>query len=269
MRFLRPLIFGLTASASISAKSLQQYHQRSLVDVCANVDADLLTLGKLDLCICVSAIPNLLSTNPLLKIAVNLYGTGVVTNALKALINSAADHTECKYPPHAVPVCDSNPCDFTCNDGFTPYPPTYPTSCVCEPPYTVCNGVCGNFPSCSSQRAKRDAGRDATCAKGLSVCRIRGRSSFEVECVDVSKNLWSCGGCDIPLHPTDPTGVDCTAIHGVHDVSCLNSRCVVDRCKANFQVNADKTACTPVTSTSPNAHVLVHNGAGRFKARDA
>lgn len=76
------------------------------------------------------------------------------------------------------------------------------------------------------------------------------------------------GGCGIPLLSTEPTGVDCTAIPGVLDVSCLASRCVVKRCKSGFQISADETTCVPTTRTSPNVPVFVHNGAGPFKARD-
>lgn len=77
------------------------------------------------------------------------------------------------------------------------------------------------------------------------------------------------GGCGIPLLPADPTGIDCTAIPGVHDVSCMASRCVVERCKNGFQVSSDRTTCVPTTRTSPNTPVFVNNGGGPFKARDA
>lgn len=90
MHFLRPILLTLAASASVNANALRQYHQRSLVDICANVDADLaildIVLGKLDLCLCVSAIPKLLSVNLLLKTAVLLFGDAAVTAAVTALV---------------------------------------------------------------------------------------------------------------------------------------------------------------------------------------
>jgi hypothetical protein len=94
MRVFRTMFVALAATAtSINAKALQQHHQRSLVDVCANVDADLkvlgIVVGHLDLCLCVSAIAGLLTSNPIIKIAVDLFGDVAVTAALTALVCSA------------------------------------------------------------------------------------------------------------------------------------------------------------------------------------
>ncbi|KAF8586881.1 hypothetical protein K439DRAFT_1386452 [Ramaria rubella] len=274
MRFLRSLLFALAASSpSISANALRQHQQRSLVDICANVDADFgllgITYGRLELCICVSGIPALLETNAVLQNAVLVGGQSATTAAVNALINGASDHQQCNYPQYSTPYCGANPCDFYCDTAFTPYPPVDPTDCVCEYPNTICNGVCGYFPYCSSQKVKRDAKwRDATCPHGWSACGIWGGSRLDYECVDVTADLWSCGGCGIPLLSTDPVGVDCTAIPGVHDVSCLGSRCVVQRCKSGFTVSDDKTTCIPTTRMTPNIPVLINNGAGPFKARE-
>jgi hypothetical protein len=64
---------------------------------------------------------------------------------------------------------------------------------------------------------------------------------------------------------TDPTGVDCTAIPGVHDVSCVSSRCVVQRCKESFIVSADRTECVPTTRMNPNTPTFSHNGGVPYK----
>ncbi|KAF8506483.1 hypothetical protein JB92DRAFT_2735936, partial [Gautieria morchelliformis] len=191
-------------------------------------------------------------------------------------INSAADNKSCHYPEHAVPHCDSNPCNFTCTDGFAVDLPSNPCSCVCDPPYTTCNGVCGIFPYYSSQPAKHNAINfensrclDAACPRGWRMCGIWGCSTFDYECVDVTKDLWSYGGCEIPLHPGDPAGIDCTAIPGVLDVSCWAGRCVVDACEDGFQVSADKSTCIRTPCTGPNAPVFVDNGAGPIKSRQA
>jgi hypothetical protein len=90
MRFLRPVLAALVASASVNANTLHQYHPRSLIDICANVDADLklldIVVGRIDLCLCVSAIPQLLSTNLILKAGVLLVGKSAVTAAVTALV---------------------------------------------------------------------------------------------------------------------------------------------------------------------------------------
>ncbi|KZV88356.1 hypothetical protein EXIGLDRAFT_578118, partial [Exidia glandulosa HHB12029] len=64
------------------------------------------------------------------------------------------------------------------------------------------------------------------------------RGHGDWECLDVLSNLESCGGCPL-LSSTltgehHPTGVDCTAIEGVLDVSCLLGRCAVSRCGKGF-----------------------------------
>jgi len=283
MRLFRSTVMALaTISSTVSANVLHQHQQRApLADVCANVDANLAILGivagRIDLCLCVSALPVFVTTNLIAIIAVALPGGGTanVIAALTALINAAADSQDCEYPEHSCPHCDAeNPCDFTCKDGFSPYPTTpahHPTDCVCHSPKTVCNGKCGYFDHCSSQPAKRDASwREATCPQGWSACGVWGGiARVDYECVDVRKDLWSCGGCGIPLLPTDPIGVDCTAIQGVHDVSCLSGRCSVQRCKDGFEVSSDRTTCVPTTRIGPNTPVFIGNGGGHYKAREA
>ena len=128
-------------------------------------------------------------------------------------IRSAADYKECYYPDHAEPRCDENPCDFDCKDGFEPHPKHYPTSCVCEYPHTVCNGECGEFKHCGSQKPyKRDAKwRDATCPQGWSACPLWGVSGRDYECVNVANDLWSCAYWTIyndPLYCPSQTVVD-------------------------------------------------------------
>lgn len=91
MRFIRPFLFGLAAtSATVNANALRQHQQRALLDICANVDAELkllgIVFGKIDLCLCVSTIPHLLETNLILKAAVLLLGKNAVTAAVTALV---------------------------------------------------------------------------------------------------------------------------------------------------------------------------------------
>lgn len=118
-------------------------------------------------------------------------------------VNDAADHKSCSYPDNSSPFCEAgNPCGFTCSDGFTPFPAKNPTSCVCESPKTVCNGVCGDFKGCaSSGPKKRDSQirKRAVCEDGLTPCGVFGwqgqRSSQAWECVDTTSDLESCTFC--------------------------------------------------------------------------
>ena len=54
------------------------------------------------------------------------------------------------------------------------------------------------------------------------------------------------------------TGVDCSALPGVVDVSCLGGACVVERCKPGFSVSLDGSYCTPATGEAMEyaLHVL-------------
>jgi hypothetical protein len=91
MHVLRPVtvLFALTAS-SVSVHARAHRHKRALIDTCANVDADLGLLGLLDvnlkLCLCISALPTLISTNAQLQAAANILGIPAVTAVLTALV---------------------------------------------------------------------------------------------------------------------------------------------------------------------------------------
>lgn len=47
----------------------------------------------------------------------------------------------------------------------------------------------------------------------------------------------------MPFGRGAPTGVDCTALRGVEDVSCVDGGCVVRRCAEGYAKNADGSAC--------------------------
>jgi len=49
----------------------------------------------------------------------------------------------------------------------------------------------------------------------------------------------------LPLSAYTPIGVDCTALPGVADVSCLSGRCVVHRCLRDYVPALDGTRCNP------------------------
>ena len=48
-----------------------------------------------------------------------------------------------------------------------------------------------------------------------------------------------------PFDSLSPRGVDCTAIPGVADVSCMRGSCVVRRCTSGYAVTADRSQCVP------------------------
>jgi hypothetical protein len=92
MRFksLVLVLSALAASTTASGGSLNQYKQRSLIDTCANVNDEIkilgIVFGRLELCLCASAIPSLLSTNLLLQAAVLSHGKLPVVAAVTELV---------------------------------------------------------------------------------------------------------------------------------------------------------------------------------------
>ncbi|KAF9483665.1 hypothetical protein BDN70DRAFT_958174 [Pholiota conissans] len=228
-------------------------------DVCGEVSAVLklpslapphkvITYGTISECICISHISNYVGSTSLTVSAVASAGRSAVINAITQMVNDCKKQT-CHYPPHSIPACQhGNPCGFTCTDGFTPFPyGNHPTTCVCNKPYALCNGKCGLFKACPSGRPvyKRDlpGGLDQ-CPQGLTSCPVPGRGAHSMECVNTKTDLESCGGCTLPsYHGHIPEGIDCTAIHGVSDVSCLRGQCVVHRCMSGYTPNNLRDSC--------------------------
>ncbi|KAH9170201.1 hypothetical protein EDB89DRAFT_2230753 [Lactarius sanguifluus] len=147
------LLFGARASSLQSREpAAHPLDARDLLDVCAPVNTDLVVpdllgvqtaVGMVDNCLCLSALPLFLETNVVALLAVNIAGEKVVTDILTNLIQSKAPEAHCNYPEHSVPTCiDGNPCRFGCIDGFKSFPPSNPTTCVCNAPEVICNGKC-------------------------------------------------------------------------------------------------------------------------------
>ncbi|KAI0029562.1 hypothetical protein K488DRAFT_88599 [Vararia minispora EC-137] len=262
--FLSFVLLGLVAGAS--ASSLQSrsptpnaLDTRDVVDVCANLDLDLkinllgivIIIGKLDVCLCISGIDSFCGSNPVAQSGVALVGKSSMTQQLTDLVNQNAPKAKCIYPEHAIPECiGKNPCGFSCSDGFVPSPPSNPKECICPPPFVVCNGICTKEKVCPSgkphlKREKRWVGSGECNARGGGhmACGVFGGAARAWECIDTAKDLESCGGCVFPLTPYTPVGVDCTAVPGVADVSCMDSSCVVHRCVAGYTRSADSTHC--------------------------
>ncbi|KZT02867.1 uncharacterized protein LAESUDRAFT_393558 [Laetiporus sulphureus 93-53] len=242
---------GAAASRRDIIQSRQMHIQRDLLDVCASLDVDLeilgIVYGHLDICLCVSLIPDFIEVDVVAQAAVDVLGLAVVEASIQALIEGADSHAQCQYPPHAEPVCEVGwVCGFKCEDGFTPYTPPgsdHPTECVCDLPSTVCNGICGSFPNgCGSQSASRRK-RAPTCASGLTACGVPGGSRGKgYECLDTTSELESCGGCVVSspfsTPANAPLGRDCSAIPHVSSVLCAQSKCVVSACDTGYTADA-------------------------------
>jgi len=255
---LAVLLVGASASSLTSRAPANPLDSRDLVDVCAFIDVGLtvdllgivITVGLLEICLCISAIPTFITTNAVAKSAVALAGTSQVTQTLTSLINEHAPDGHCVFPPYAIPECiGNNPCGFSCGDGFVPSPPSKPTECICPAPFKVCNGICTPVSVCPSskpyKRDKRWAGSGTCNARGVGhmACGVFGGGARAWECVDTDNDLESCGGCILPLTPYTPTGIDCTAIPGVADVSCQSGACTVRRCLPGYTTSADASHC--------------------------
>ena len=170
-----------------------------------------------------------------------------------------------------MPACvNGNPCGFTCTNGFSAYPPSNPTACVCHAPNAVCNGQCGSPGACPSSISPAVADRrrrwlgSGSCTEmgpGWAACGVFGGGARAWECVDTARDLESCecacpgvttlhprfffsgGGCAFPLTPHSPFGQDCTGIPGVADVACQSGKCRVWRCMPGYVLSLEGTHC--------------------------
>ncbi|KAI0074391.1 hypothetical protein K474DRAFT_66776 [Panus rudis PR-1116 ss-1] len=241
--------------STVSSRATHRLSKRS-TDTCASlinkplavtvtVGLPPVSIGIISTCLCVSGIPNFLQSNVVGQAAVAVAGAPAATAALQSLITASG--SVCSYPDNAAPICTtSNPCSFTCSNGFT----ATNLDCVCPAPSRVCNGVCGDFgtacPSAVLTPEKRDGlqKRGAVCSKGLTACGVYGWSqSKSWDCVDTQNDIESCGGCAVPLTLSSPVGVDCTTIPGVADVSCVTGSCAVHRCLPGYARSTDGSFC--------------------------
>ncbi|KAH8103394.1 hypothetical protein BXZ70DRAFT_727352 [Cristinia sonorae] len=301
---LTPLVLLAVSSASATSlthgydivKSRQAKVHRDLLDVCVGLDADLtladilrdgnpLVAGHLNVCLCVSAIPDFIKTNAAAKLAVNLLGVAKVTALIEALINNHPSCQHCSFPAHSHSMCaPSWPCQFECDHGYTPHTnpgDKHPSSCVCPAPKMECNGKCGDFPhGCGSavpapppHRRSRLVGKrqfeEPTCEAGKEVCGVPGGTGWE--CVDTRTDKESCssfryhsahfslliklptgGACTTPFPPDSfhtAIGQDCTSIDNVDVVDCRSSTCYVSSCKPGFEPSPSHDSCVPSSST--------------------
>ncbi|KIY52011.1 hypothetical protein FISHEDRAFT_6059, partial [Fistulina hepatica ATCC 64428] len=93
------------------------------------------------------------------------------------------------------------------------------------------------------QETLTDAAPSAVlCPSGLSACPVAPHSSLsalpatladwkslDYECVDLSADLYACGGC-----PALDSIYDCTIIPHALTFSCVAGTCIVDSCQFGF-----------------------------------
>ncbi|PPQ69711.1 hypothetical protein CVT25_012974 [Psilocybe cyanescens] len=263
--------------ASSIIASRQYRVPRDLLDVCINVNANLLAdasqllglsslLGALNLgadiklCLCLKDLDLYLDTKDQLSALIGLLGKDTVGALITALINTSKDAKQCTFPQHAHHTCNtSDPCHYACDPPYV----NEGGQCVCASPNISCNGVCGEFPQGCSSAVPRSltkkskaittlAQAQAYCKSGETVCGISGReSTLLYECVDTSSTKDSCGGCMAP-HPffeAEPvrvaSGKDCSTIANTKSTSCSSYRCVVNDCKEGWVPTPQKDACIP------------------------
>ncbi|KAA1472643.1 hypothetical protein DENSPDRAFT_193617 [Dentipellis sp. KUC8613] len=284
-----PLLAGAgvaLASQDLDVLSSRQVHvdKRGLIDVCVGLDVDLdilgIVVGHLDVCLCLSVLPDFVKTNPVCQSGSMVGGDREVQSTLENLINNHANKQNCTYPDHADPFCASGaPCNYHCKDGFQPQYDdgvdcdnpgnNIPKDCTCPPPMSVCNGQCGNFPhGCGSQApsSRRRRSNAPKCDAGKTICGVPGGSHGRGwECIDTTSDLESCGGCAIAspfdsLTSRAKVGVDCSALPHVSSVSCKASACVVEACASGFEPSPAKDACIAV-AVAARRHIVDAAGA--------
>ncbi|GAA5942048.1 hypothetical protein JCM10213_004373, partial [Rhodosporidiobolus nylandii] len=175
-----------------------------------------------------------------------------------------------KCPANSEPICGSGQCGCKCQAGFfaDPVHGCLPirtctstggflqrntdgtSSCECPSPYVASSsGGCSLPPSARARRSDRQKKerrlnlssraehaassleeRDAArCPAGERACPIGSLGGWE--CMDVSNELESCGGC-----PGEPSSVNCLTLPGVENVGCAENQCIVSSCRPGFRL---------------------------------
>lgn len=162
----------------------------------------------------------------------------------------ATSRNQC-FAPQAGQYKDSAQCPTTCPAGT--FSPTG-TSSSCTPcgSNSVAPPGSGSCTSCgvgtapdatkatctptSTAKPKNTKRKQlALCPKGHRACEVSlgaGRGSV-LECVDVSEDISSCGGC-----PGSGAGVDCTLWDDVATAQCLRGKCVYS-CPRGWKLGED------------------------------
>jgi len=80
----------------------------------------------------------------------------------------------------------------------------------------------------------------SVCPDNMEVCPINGLTgpSGDVECLDTTAELSSCGGC-----ASTGAGQDCSAIEGVWNVGCEQGVCAIYTCAQGYKRSTDGQSC--------------------------
>jgi hypothetical protein len=135
-------------------------------------------------------------------------------------------------------------CDVTLACEPKPTPVHKPNS-----PSPSANGHHGLRPSPShhTHSSRSEYGKRAARSREPSICPVDSEAcpiatasglSGEVECIDTSSELESCGGCT-----SIGQGQDCTAIEGAWNVGCNRGKCEVLSCADGYTLSASGQSC--------------------------
>ncbi|WWC61324.1 uncharacterized protein I303_103905 [Kwoniella dejecticola CBS 10117] len=173
----------------------------------------------------------------------------------------------CLYRPNlpSIPLGSLVKCLDTCAGypiAFTAYNDSriYCTCSVAQPDPDDLQTVCGigdwftysesidALPSAIISR-KRQGGfkarrtRMSLCPEGYRACKITLGRGMEYECIDVTQELESCGGCFFGQVTIDPNriattlegniGKDCSKMEGIRQdgVTCISGECIAFACE--------------------------------------
>ncbi|KAI9636932.1 uncharacterized protein MKK02DRAFT_34011 [Dioszegia hungarica] len=207
-------------------------------NLCLCVDDGLLTGTSLDT-LELSLINNSGLSAVLLGLDTNVLVPVVAAALVNILGTSQPTTPRCEYPAGAIPTSCTT-CDFDCDAaaGFIKCGTTCFAGAVC--PSALVGG---------SRRRELPRGQAANllCPAEMTACALPVAASTKwarnFECLDTTKNVDTCGGCEFPL-PDQPKGVDCTIIPNTESVSCVAGKCVVHGCAEGFVLV--ESACVAV-----------------------
>ncbi|KAG6911026.1 hypothetical protein DXG01_005442 [Tephrocybe rancida] len=248
----------------------RQHHvHRDLIDLCLNLDAGVLApilhildplAANIRLCLCLQDLNVFLDSDVGILLGSILGGKDSLLAKIKLLINTSPHSEHCTFPPHSHRLCVAGkPCAFDCDPPYI----KDGKKCVCPPPMSECNGVCGNFPhGCSSSVPHKPretkqitsyAAAKKICTPDQTVCGIPGREGTrDFECVDTRVSLDSCGGCVVQHGfadgPSSVQGTDCGRLHGVMASSCSDSRCIIAKCRSGWHLDTKRNECVKVSA---------------------
>jgi len=83
------------------------------------------------------------------------------------------------------------------------------------------------------------------CPIGYSSCPVKDAKGkvTSYECLDTDRNIDSCGGCE-----SEGAAMDCSALDGVTEVSCVKGHCFVYACERGWELR-NNTGCVPVEAS--------------------